>query len=159
MDIIFVIVCIKFINLYLSSYSTRITDRLKSNSFKFNNITIGSLNLQGGFTIKAKMKEFKSITDKCHIVGLQETWLENRKSIDMSGFEHFRSERVKGRKARRNSGGVLLFSKSTIAGGVERQTSSNKHFIWVRLDATFFKLNQGYISLLYLYSTLKFQLL
>ena len=53
-----------------------ITDRLKSNSFKFNNITIGGLNLQGGFTTKAKMKEFKSITDKCHIFGLQEACLK-----------------------------------------------------------------------------------
>ena len=120
----------------------KITDRLESSSFKFNNITIGSLNLQGGFTTKAKMKEFKSITDKCHIFGLQEIWLENRESIYMSGFEHFRSERVRGRKARPNSGGVLLFYRSAIAGGVERQTSSNKHFIWVRLDAKFFKLNK-----------------
>ena len=86
----------------------RITDRLKSKSFKFNNITIGSLNLQGGFTTKAKMKEFKHITGKCHIFGLQETWFENRESIDMSGLEHFRSERVKGRKARRNSGGYCF---------------------------------------------------
>ena len=60
----------------------------------------------------------------------------------MSWFEHFRSERVKGRKARRNSGGVLLFCRSAIAGGVERQTPSNKQFIWVRLDAKFFKLNK-----------------
>ena len=104
------------------------------------------------------MKEFKSITDK---FGLQETWLKNRESIDMSGFEHFRSERVKGCKACRNSGGILLFYRSAIAGGVERQTSSNKHLIWVRLDAKFFKLNK-YIFLCCtegLYSTLKFQIL
>ena len=54
----------------------RITNRLKNNYFKFNNITIGSLNLQGGFTTKAKMKEFKSITDKCHIFSFRKHGLK-----------------------------------------------------------------------------------
>ena len=82
---------------------------------KSNNITIGRLNLQVGSPTEGKMKEFRSITDKCHIFGLQETWLENRESIDMSGFERFRGERVKSRNARRNCGGVLLLYMSAIA--------------------------------------------
>ena len=105
------------------------------------------------------MKEFRSITDKCHIFGLQETWLENRESIDMSGFEHFRSERVKSRKARRNCGGVLLFYMSAVARGVERQTSSNNHFIWVRLDAKILSSTKIYFFAVPIYSTLKFQIL
>ena len=60
----------------------------------------------------------------------------------MSDFEHFRSERTKGKKARRNSGGVLLFYKGSIAEGVEKQTSANKHFIWVKLKSNFFKLDK-----------------
>ena len=60
----------------------------------------------------------------------------------MSDFEHFQSERAEGKEASKNSGGVLLFYKESIAEGVEKQTSANKHFIWVKLKSNFFKLDK-----------------
>ena len=58
----------------------------------------------------------------------------------MSGFEHFRSKRVKKNKsARGSSGGIFLES---ILKGIEKQPPADKHFIWVKLDSKFFKLDR-----------------
>ena len=72
-----------------------------------------------------KLNDFHRLLNSCHIFGVQKTWLENQESLKVSDFEHFRSERAKGKKAQRNSGGVLLFYKENIAEGVEKQTSAN----------------------------------
>ena len=64
------------------------------------------------------------------------------KKVSVSDFEHFRSDRAKGKKARRNSDGVLLLYKESIAEGVEKQISANKHFLWVKLKRNFFKLDK-----------------
>ena len=100
------------------------------------------MNIQGGFVTKTKLNDFHRLQNSCHIFGVQETWLENQESFKVSDFEHLRSEQTKGKKARRNSGGVLLFYKESIAEGVEKQTSANKHFIWVKLKSNFVKLDK-----------------
>ena len=89
-------------------------------SFSNKNIIFGSLSIQGGFVTKTKLKDFHRLLNSCHVFGVQETWLENQESFKVSGFEHFRSVRAKGKKANRNSGGVLLFYKESIAEGVEK---------------------------------------
>ena len=90
------------------------------------------MNIHGGFVTKTKLNDFHRLLNSCHIFGVQETLLENQESFKVS----------KGNKARRNSGGVLLFCKENIAEGVEKQTSANKHFIWVKLKSNFFKLDK-----------------
>ena len=60
----------------------------------------------------------------------------------MSKFEHFRSERVKNRSARRNSGGILLFYRKNILKGANKQPSADKHFIFLKLDPRFFKFDR-----------------
>ena len=106
------------------------------------------------FFPKKKLNDFHRLLNSCHIFGVQETWLGNQESFKVSDFEHFRCERAKGKKARRNSGRVLLFHKKSIAGGVEKQTSANKHFIWVKLKSNFFKLDKDiFLFCAYLPST------
>ena len=70
-----------------------------SSFLKKKNITVGSLNIQGGFKTKSKLDDFENLVKNCHIFCLQETWLENQEAINVSGFEHFRSERVKKQKS------------------------------------------------------------
>ena len=121
-------------------------------SFLNKNITVGSLNIQGGFKTKSKLDDFENLVKNCHIFCLQETWLENQEAINVSGFEHFRSERVKNKRARRNSGGILIFYRESILKGIEKQSSADKHFIWVKLDSKFFKLD-GYFPVLCIHTT------
>ena len=133
---------ISFITVSKSCDEERKNKSKASSSSSNKYIIIGSLNIQGGFVTKTKLNDFHRLLNSCHIFGVQETWLENQESFKVSDFEHFRSERAKGKKARRNSGGVLLFYKKSIAEGVEKQTSANKHFIWVKLKSNFFKLDK-----------------
>ena len=60
--------------------------------------------MSDGFVTKTKLNDFHRLLKSCHIFGVLETWLENQESFKVSDFEHFRSERAKGKKARRNSG-------------------------------------------------------
>ena len=100
------------------------TKEKRFSSFLNKNITVGSLNIQGGFKTKSKLDEFENLVKNCNIFCLQETWLEDQEAVNVSGFEHFRSERVKNKSARRNSGGILLFYRESILKGTEKQRNS-----------------------------------
>ena len=62
--------------------------------------------------------------------------------VDIQGFECFRSERKKGKKAYKNSGGVLVLYKSQISDGITRMPSTNKRFIWMKLNSDSFGLEE-----------------
>ena len=59
--------------------------------------------------------------------------------IDIPGYDNFRSERVKGKKAKRNLGGVIVFYKSNLEKRIDRLPSADKHFIWLKLNSSFFQ--------------------
>ena len=71
-------------------------------------LTLGSFNIQGGFNSKNRFPDFNTLLSDFDICCLQETWLEYEDIVDIPGFECFRSERKKGKKAYKNSGGVLM---------------------------------------------------
>ena len=49
---------------------------------------------------------------------------------------------------------MLLFYQEKFAEGVEKQTSANKHFIWVKLKTNFFKLDKDiFLCCAYISST------
>ena len=74
----------------------------------------------------------------CDIFTLQETWLLPGEKIKLTGYESFKSNR---NPTKKGVDGVLILYKNTYIKGISRQTSSNeKYVIWIKLDKTFFGL-------------------
>ena len=103
------------------------------------------------FLLKINLGDLSQLISIYDIFCLQETYLEQGQNVNLQGYEHFRSERTKKRKAVRNSGGVMILYKSNLISGITRMPSSSKHFIWVKLDSNFFGLNEDiFVSGVYL---------
>ena len=74
-------------------------------------ISIGSWNIDGGLGVKHNIEDFTCVLRKHDIFCVQETWLYESNIINIPDYLHYRSDRTKKRKARRGSGGVMLFYK------------------------------------------------
>ena len=84
-------------------------------------LKLGSLNIQGNARVKCETEEIKKLITKHHIYVIEESWLNKNDSCPLvSGYTPFRSERKKHPKAKRNSGGVIVFIKHVIAKGVTK---------------------------------------
>ena len=105
-------------------------------------LTFGSFNIQGGINSKCKLYEFNRLISDFDVCCLQETWLQNQESVNVPGYEQFRSECKKGKKANRNSGGVLVPYRSKFLNDITRIPSSDKHFVWFKLDSNFLDLQE-----------------
>ena len=92
--------------------------------------------------ILKKVPDFNTLFSDFDICCLQEIWLEHKDIVDIPGFERFRSERKNGKTAYKNSEGVLMLYKSRISDGITRMPSTNKHFIWIKLNSDFFGLEE-----------------
>ena len=55
------------------SNMTKVKTQEAVSSFLNKNITVGSLNIQGGFKTTSKLNDFESLVKNCHIFCLQET--------------------------------------------------------------------------------------
>ena len=66
--------------------------------------------------------------------------------VDIPGFECFRGECKKGKNAHKNSRGVFMLYKRQTSDGVTRTPSSNKHFIWMKLNSDFLAWRKTYLS-------------
>ena len=115
------------------------------------NLKIGTWNIHGLTDEKTNCEFFKNFTSKMHVIGLVETWCDSGKSYDIPGFVCIcNSNRVKHKKARRNSGGVNLYVKSSLSKGVTKQESSHKDIVWAKLDKNFFNMKKDtYIGIVY----------
>lgn len=71
---------------------------------------------------------------------IQESWLTTGNEIHIEGYQYFRNDRLKNKKARRGSGGVVVFFKNTLRAGIERIKSHCFDNIWIKLDKSFFNL-------------------
>ena len=111
--------------------------KIKGKTF-LSNISISSFNVQGGFTSKIQLQEFRDLIQKHDIFCFQETHLEDTDLFDISDYKILKSNRKKKKSARKNSGGILMIYKETYEEGITKMHSSDKHFIWIRLDHSFF---------------------
>ena len=100
------------------------------------------MNIDGGLDVKHDVDEFGEILRKHDILCVQETWLYDAKEITTQNYLHYSSDRTKKRKARRGSGGVMVFYKYNLRKGVTKINSKNPDCIWVKLDSHFFGLEQ-----------------
>ena len=75
--------------------------------------------------------------------------VENKESFEIPGYQYFRSDRKKRKKAKRGSGGIVVFFKKEIKSGITKIHSQNIDSIWCKLSKNFFGLDKD----LYICST------
>ena len=115
-------------------------------------LKIGHQNIHGNGELKLTHSDLVDKIKSHHIFGVQESKLgKNTPCPDVEGYTKFRSERKK--KAKRISGGSVLYVKKYIAKGITKLSSrSNEHgdVIWIKLNRYFFGLEQD-VLLCYAY--------
>ena len=105
------------------------------------NLKIGSLNIGGNAKVKCLCPDVVEIVNSHDIFVILESWLGADDSCPhMDGFLNFRSERKKKCKARRNSGGIIVYIRKNIAKGVTKIENSSTEAIWMKLDKLYFGL-------------------
>ncbi len=116
-----------------------------------NSLKIGSLNIQGGLRDKLLLPELCSLVRSFDIFVFLETWLCDNSKLYMEGYDYFRSDRQKNKRAKRGSGGVCTFVKRNILKGVEKIKSKNDDAMWIKLKKSFFNLEYDiYVCCCYL---------
>lgn len=116
------------------------------------NLKIGTWNIQGLTDEKINNEYFDNVVSKLHVISLVETWCDSGKPHhDIPGFVCIsKSNRKKHKKARRNSGGIIMYAKNSIARGVSKIASSHQDIIWAKFDKTFFNLKKDtYVGIIY----------
>ena len=77
------------------------------------------------------------------VIFLTETWCNKHSNIKINGYTEFSCPRPKSsRRARRDSGGLVIYCKNPIAEGVKLIKSNDKGIMWVKFDKMFFSLER-----------------
>ncbi|CAC5393200.1 unnamed protein product [Mytilus coruscus] len=87
-----------------------------------------------------------------HIISLVETWSDSGKPVDnIPGFDFIcNSTRKKHKRARRGSGGIALYVRSSIYKGISKLSCTFNNAVWVKLDKHIFNLkNDIFIDTVY----------
>lgn len=69
-----------------------------------------------------------------------ETWKNNDSDIQISGYKNYHICRTKKNKAKRNSGGIIVYIKKYIEKGIVflEKFSKSQNRLWLKLDKSFF---------------------
>ena len=106
-------------------------------------LNIGSFNIQGSLQKKTTYNDFKDFINNTDITVIQESWLQKGDKLKFKDYLFFKANRKKSKKAKRGSGGVLIFYKEQYAKGICRKKSSDeKHVIWIKCRKQFFGLHE-----------------
>jgi len=114
-------------------------------------LILSTWNIQGGCAKKFCDVDFCSFFSNSDLICIQETWADNFVDFDFPGFSLFSSCRSRKKKAKRNSGGVATFFRSSFKKGIHKLDSSSPDTIWCKLDKYFFGLtNDIYLCNVYI---------
>ena len=119
-----------------------------------NSIKMASFNINKNFSVKCNDEILVELVNKVDIMCIQETWLTANQSIQIAGYEYFRSDRRKTKysKTKGNTGGgVVILYKQEIKPGITKITTNNTESLWVKLDKYFFGLHKDiYLACCYI---------
>ena len=115
-------------------------------------LKVGSLNIEGAVGVKYNTPEIQKLIHNHDIICFLESWLGPHDACpNIDGYIAFRSERKKHRKAKRNSGGILVYCKQEISGGISKISTSHSDIMWLKLDRSYFGLDQDiYMCMAYI---------
>ena len=110
-------------------------------------------NIEGLSSDKMIDSHFIHSVQKLHIVSFVETWLNDLDHrTNIPGFCLIdKTTRKKHKNARRNSGGISVFAKNTIAKGIKQLPKNHPDILWIKLDHSFFKISRDiFIATIYI---------
>lgn len=116
-------------------------------------LKIGSLNIAGGLKRKWTSPDIQNLITRHDIFCFIESWLSPDDSCpSIDDYMTFRSERKnKHKNARRHSGGLLIYCKKSIFGGITKLNNNHSDIQWLKLDKTFFGLTHDlYMCIIYI---------
>ena len=97
--------------------------------------------------------KFTSFLCQHDIICLTESWTNKKSIIDLNGYSRpiHSYRRYQHRRAKRSSGGIIIYIKDTIRKGVSLVRNDLDCIVWLKLDKTYFK-NESDIYLAVIYS-------
>ncbi len=86
---------------------------------------------------------FQEILKQYDVILLIETWTSESSEYGIDGYTSYCAHRtLKKKKAKRDSGGLIVYVRDSIAQGIECILRENDEMLWLKLDKQFFGLNQ-----------------
>lgn len=111
------------------------------------NLKIGCLNIGGNARVKCLSDSVIEQIQGHDIFIIVESWLgKNDNCPAIHGYMNYRSERKRKCKAKRDSGGILVYYRQDIGKGIQKIESALKDAIWLKLDKSFF----GFVKDMYI---------
>ena len=101
--------------------------------------------------MKCEHRDVIRVIEKHDIFAILESWLDPEDACPkIKDYVNFRSERKKKQKAKRNSGGIIIYCHKTVSKGIRKIKSSSQDILWLELDRLYFGLpNTLYICVAY----------
>ena len=87
------------------------------------------------------------------MICLTETWTSKRSNIDLKGYSNpiHSYHKVQNRRAKRNSGGIIIYIRDTLRKGVKLVKNEMDCLVWIMLDKTFFNIEcDWYLAVAYI---------
>ena len=115
-------------------------------------LKLGCLNIGGNAKLKCTTDDIQKIIKQHDVIAIVESWLDPKERIPrVDGYINFRSDRKKQSRAKRASGGLNVYCKSTLAGGITKCASKQNDVMWIKLDQIYFGLEKDlYICMTYI---------
>lgn len=111
--------------------------------FRKCNLKIGCLNICGNARAKCTTSDIINIVNDHDIFIITESWLDQSDSCPIiPGFSNFRSERKRKCKARRNSGGIIVYFRQNLGRGIKKISNPSTDILWIKLEHEFFGLEK-----------------
>ena len=101
-------------------------------------LKLGSFNIHGGLNEKYKDPYFIKLVKCCDIICIPESWLVENNTINIDGYNYYRSDRFKGKKHKQGHGGIVVFYKKELKNGLTKIPNKNSDVIWFKLCKKFF---------------------
>ena len=118
---------------------------------RINSLKIGTWNIQGFNYDKLGNPDFTNFISNMHVFSLVETWSDSGNILNIPGFVNIcNNTRCKHKKARRNSGGISVYCKPTIAQGISIMPVDHTDILCIKLNHIFFNLkNDIFVAFIY----------
>lgn len=109
--------------------------------------------MEGLSAEKKNNSDFVKFITQYDIICLYETWTNKSSEIDINGYSKpFHSyRRYQHRRAKRASGGIIIYVKNELRDGVKLVKNDLDTLIWFKLEKSFFKtVNDRYVLAAYI---------
>ena len=119
-----------------------------------NGLSVIVWNCNGLTEQKLSDPDFKSHLCENDVIILLESWTDNSSEIEIEGFFVYNFYRkFRHKRARRNSGGIVIYIRENIKNGISVVKNHFDTLIWLKFDKHFFRFQEDiYLCGLYLWS-------